>query len=318
MLRTLVSLALLAAPLAAQNALDQFTGGLNQGGWTWGGPTIIPASGGNPGAFLRLMDADTFAPQLRTSGTGGPFAGNWRALGVHSVGVDLITISSQFSEQRECTLELSDGVHTIYYLGTDFVPQPGQGWKSFEFQLDPSSTTMPPGWAVFDVGEPDHTWNAVITNVKQITFFYGNPTFFFIFDIWNAGADNLRISSHPIWTDLGNGLAGSAGTPTLTGSGQLVDNSNLKLDLANAKPSAPAALILGLSERNASFKGGVLVPNVDLLVSLVTSTGGMLAISSHWPTGLPSGTSVWLQTWVQDAGGPKGFAASNALEATSP
>jgi len=133
-----------------------------------------------------------------------------------------------------------------------------------------------------------------------------------------VGADNLRISAQPVWTDLGQGLAGSAGTPVLKGSGQLVGNSNLKLDLSNAKPSAPAALIFGLSALNAPFKGGVLVPDIDLLVSLVTSTGGMNAISTHWPTGIPSGTSVWLQAWVQDAGGPKGFAASNALKATSP
>jgi hypothetical protein len=317
--RTLASLLALAAPLAAQNALDEFTGGVNQGGWTFGANSAIQASGGNPGAWVHTTNLDTFAPQLHTTGTGGPFTGDWRAMGVHSVGVDLITISTQFQFDRECTLELSNGTQTIYYLGSaNHVPQPGTGWKSFEFKLDPSSTTMPPGWAVFDVGDPDPTWNAVITNVKSINFFYGDPTFFFIFDVWNVGADNLRISAQPVWTDLGQGLAGSAGTPVLKGSGQLVGNSNLKLDLTNAAHSAPAALIVGLSALNAPFKGGVLVPDVDLLVSLVTSTGGMLALSSHWPTGIPSGTSVWLQTWIQDAGGPKGFAASNALRATSP
>jgi len=51
---------------------------------------------------------------------------------------------------------------------------------------------MPPGWFVFDVGDPDATWNAVITNVTQITFFYGDPTFLFFDDIWNTGADNVR------------------------------------------------------------------------------------------------------------------------------
>jgi hypothetical protein len=237
---------------------------------------------------------------------------------VHSVGVDLITISTQFNFQRECTLMLSNGHATIYYLGTDFVPQPGTGWKSFEFKLDPDSMTMPPGWFVNGPGNRDAAWQAVMTNVTSINFFYGDPTFFFIFDIWNIGADNLRISAQPVWTDLGQALAGSGGTPRLEGSGQLVGNSLLKLDLTNAAPSAPAAMFVGFSAVNAPFKGGVLVPNVDLFVNLVTSGAGTIAISSSWPAGVPSGTSVWLQTWVQDAGGPKGFAASNALKATTP
>ena len=317
MLRTLALLAVVAAPLAAQNALDQFTGGVNQGGWTFGANSAVQMSGGNPGACLRTTNLDTFAPQLRTTGASA-FTGNWRALGVHSVGVDLLTVSTQFNFERECTLMLSNGHATIYYLGTEFVPKPGTGWKSFEFTFDPNSMTMPPGWFVNGPGNPDTVWQAVITNVTSITFFYGDPTFFFIFDIWNIGADNLRISGQPVWTDLGQSLAGSGGAPLLEGSSQLVGGSLLKLDVTNAAPAAPAALFVGFNAINAPFKGGVLVPDVDLAVSLVTSNAGMIAISSQWPTGVPSGTSVWLQTWVQDASGPKGFTASNALKATSP
>ena len=317
--RTLAALLLLAAPLAAQNALDTFTGGVNQGGWTFGADSAIAPHGGNPDAWVHTTILDTFAPQFRTTGTGGPFTGNWRAMGVHSFGVDLITISTQFQFDRECTLELSNGTQTVYYLGSaNHVPQPGTGWKSFEFTFDPASTTMPPGWALFDVGDPDTAWNAVITNVKTINIFYGDPTFFFIFDVWNVGADNARISAQPVWTDLGQALAGASGAPALSGSGQLVPNSQLKLNLKNAAHSAPATLIIGLSQIDAPFKGGVLVPSVDLLASLVTSSTGAITLASTWPTGLPSGTALYLQMWVTDAGGPKGFAASNALKATSP
>ena len=311
--------AAMAAPAAAQDYIETFTGGVNLGGWTFGANSMVQASGGNPGSWVHTTNLDTFAPQLHTTGTGGPFAGDWRAMGIHSVGVDLITISTQFAFDRECTLMLSNGPQTVYFLGSaNHVPQAGTGWKSFEFVLDPSSTTMPPGWAVFDVGDPDATWNAVITNVKSVNFFYGDPTFFFIFDIWNVGADNIRIDQVPVWTDAGHALAGAGGAPVLKGSGQLVGGSLLKLQLSGAAASAPATLDIGLSEIDAPFKGGVLVPSADLLAPLVTSPAGTLVLSGTWPLGVPSGASLWLQAWVADAGGPKGFAASNGLKATTP
>src|SRR5262245_47462892 len=47
--------------------VETFDGGSNTGGWTYGGPGSIPASGGNPGAYLNSGSIDTFAPQLRTT-----------------------------------------------------------------------------------------------------------------------------------------------------------------------------------------------------------------------------------------------------------
>jgi hypothetical protein len=319
MFRAIAALLLAAAPLAAQNYVETFTGGVNLGGWTYGANSAVQAAGGNPGSWLHTTNLDTFAPQLQTTGSGGPFAGNWRTLGIHSVGVDLITVSTQFPADRECTLMLSNGAQTVYFLGSEHhVPQPGTGWKSFEFAVDSDSATMPAGWAVLSGGAPDPTWNAVITNVTKVTFFYGDPTFFFIFDLWNVGADNIRIGDEMVWTDLGNGLAGAGGTPELTGSGQLVGDSKLVLEVSGAVPSAPATLVIGLSAIDAPFKGGVLVPNPDALVGLVTSPTGAIELVAKWPLGIPSGTSMWLQTWVADAGGPKGFAATNGLRGTAP
>jgi hypothetical protein len=317
--RTLAALLLLAVAARSQDYVETFTGGVNLGGWTFGANSMVQATGGNPGNWVHTTNLDTFAPQLHTTGTGGPFAGDWRALDIHSVGVDLITVSTQFAFDRECTLMLSNGPQTVYFLGTaDHVPLAGTGWKSFEFTFDPASTTMPAGWFVLGAGAPDATWNAVITNVKSVNFFYGDPTFFFIFDIWNVGADNVRVSQTPVWTDVGHALAGAGGAPKLTGSGQLVGDSLLKLALSGAAASAPTTLVIGLSQIDAPFKGGVLVPQADLLASLVTSPAGALALSGSWPVGLPSGTQLWMQAWVADAGGPKGFAASNGLQATAP
>jgi len=310
--------AALAVPAAAQNYVETFTGGTNLGGWTFGANSAVQATGGNPTNWLHTTNLDTFAPQLRTTGSGGPFAGDWRAKGIHSVGVDLITVSTQFNFDRECTLMLSSGAQTVYWLGTEHVPQPGTGWKNFEFFVDVDSASMPAGWQVLSGGAPDATWNAVITNVTTVTFFYGDPTFFFIFDIWNVGADNIRISTAPVWVDLGFPLAGAAGVATLEGSGQLVPDSSLTLTLDNAAPSTATTLVIGLDEIDAPFKGGVLVPDLDSQVVVVTAPTGDWSLGSTWPAGIPSGTGLWMQVWWPDAGGPKGFAASNALEVTVP
>src|SRR5262249_50062334 len=151
-----------------------------------------------------------------------PFSGDYRAQKIVSLGTDLITNSTQFQNQRPLSLILSNGDCKIYFVGAKLVPQPGQGWRPFDFALDSQSMTMPSGWAILDGSctDNDAAWNAVITNVKQITFFYGDPTFLFFDDIWNIGADNVRIYSDP-FIDLGGGLAGAAGLPKLAGSGTL-------------------------------------------------------------------------------------------------
>ena len=40
--------------------------------------------------------------------------------------------------------------------------------------------------------------------------------------------------------------------------------------------------------------------------------------SFMWPAGLTSGATIHFQYWVQDPGGPQGFAASNAVVITVP
>jgi hypothetical protein len=119
------------------------------------------------------------------------------------------------------------------------------------------------------------------------------------------------------WTDLGNGLAGTAGqTPVLTGSGPLTAGSANVLLLTDALASSTTALVAGFSQLAAPFKGGVLVPDADLIfVGLPVSAGGAFALPFTWPTGVPAGVFLWFQHWVTDAGGPVGFAASNGLRA---
>ncbi len=122
------------------------------------------------------------------------------------------------------------------------------------------------------------------------------------------------------WTDLGNGLAGTGGqVPVLQGTGNLMAGSTTTISLSNALPTAPAYFILGLSLLNAPFKGGVLVPSVDILAGPVpVDPAGDIDISFAWPAGSPSGISAYWQTWVVDAGGPFGYAATNGLQSVTP
>lgn len=195
-LQPILAALLLSLPASGQGFVETFSSGSNAGGWTGGnGADQIESSGGNPGAYLHNDNLDTFAPQPHTTLQGSFFTGDWRARGITSFGIDLITLSTQFAFQRECTLLLSDGNGcSVYFLGTDFVPQPGTGWKSFEFSVDAASPTIPAGW--FHLGscsDANAAWNAVVQDVQSVTIFYGDPTFFFIFDIWDFGLDNARI-----------------------------------------------------------------------------------------------------------------------------
>jgi hydroxyacylglutathione hydrolase len=120
------------------------------------------------------------------------------------------------------------------------------------------------------------------------------------------------------WSDLGQSLAGTTGAPLLAGSGSLAGGTLATLSLSNAQPVAPAVLVAGLSALGAPFKGGVMVPALDVLVNGTTSGAGAIALSATWPPALPGGTGIWFQWWIVDGAGPAGLAASNALLATTP
>ncbi len=203
-----VVLLLLAAalPAAATEFVETFEGGSNTGGWSFHGPNEqIRATGGNPGAHLHTTDLDTFAPHPGTT-LPSIFSGDLRAAGVSEIGVDLITLHVDFSaEGRPLTLMFisengtpfdPDDDWAAYTMGSN-IPLPGEGWKSYDFDVPSNATSLPPGWRTIPFGpnspnDPD--WNDVITDVASCGFFYGDPEMFFIFQMWELGLDNPRIS----------------------------------------------------------------------------------------------------------------------------
>jgi hypothetical protein len=122
------------------------------------------------------------------------------------------------------------------------------------------------------------------------------------------------------WSDLGFGLAGAGGVPTLFATGSLVPGSPGTLDLTGAAPSATAFLFLSFTSTPTPFKGGTLAPvPVALTIPMVPNVTGAIPLSwASWPDGLPPGTTLYLQYAVADAGAPAGTALSNALKGVTP
>ena len=119
------------------------------------------------------------------------------------------------------------------------------------------------------------------------------------------------------WTSVGAGIPGSTGTPLLVGSGPQACNAQVTLALANAMPSSIAFLPVGISFLGLPCKGGVLVPDLDIIIIVVTSPAGDLTLNANWPVGFPPGFSIWYQYWLQDPGAIKGWQSSNGLRSTT-
>ncbi|MBX3354439.1 MAG: hypothetical protein KF724_01930 [Phycisphaeraceae bacterium] len=237
-----------------------FDGGApsNVGVWNYGLPPTYPNSGGNPGWYLHTAGLDTFAPQLRTNGA-SVFTGNYRADRMKRLGVDLNTFAVDFSAAgRPLALILMSNNNTPANLNDDWgafvlgpnIPVPGEGWKSYDFTVPywVTGAAMPAGWTgiQFGPGAPVPNWDALITKVDRVIFFYGNPEFFFIFQMWTVGADNIRFERRIADLDSngqvdGTDLAlllgqwGASGSADLNGDGT-VDGADLALLLGDWGP----------------------------------------------------------------------------------
>ncbi|GJM21149.1 MAG: hypothetical protein DHS20C15_10640 [Planctomycetota bacterium] len=134
-----------------------------------------------------------------------------------------------------------------------------------------------------------------------------------------SGVATTAPGAAPTWVDEGCALAGTLGEPVLAGAGSLAAGSNNSITLSNAAPFASAGLFFGLSSVPFPFKGGMLkpVPWIKLLFTNTSGAGGV-ALPFVMPTGVPTGTSLWTQWVIQDAGGVSGFALSNAVRGDTP
>ena len=188
--------------------VEGFTKGSNEGSWSWdSGFQSMPSKGGNTKNYLRTHNADTYAPQVATAmGIDSRFTGNYRSKFVLSVGADFITERVDFSAaERPISILLTSDPGTpddpfddctVYTVGANFAPEPGDGWRHYELGIAFYSTVLPEGWFVVEgcsEATPDAAWNRVIEDVDQLKFFYGDPATFFIFQNFTVGVDNISI-----------------------------------------------------------------------------------------------------------------------------
>jgi hypothetical protein len=120
------------------------------------------------------------------------------------------------------------------------------------------------------------------------------------------------------WVDLGGGIAGVQGVPSLQGVGHLSPGTSGELDITQAAPFAPALLFFSLVQVGVPFKGGTLeaYPPIAQFLFAIGPTGLSLPWT-NWPGGLPAGLDMYFQVAVQDAAAAKGVALSNLLRGTT-
>lgn len=109
-----------------------------------------------------------------------------------------------------------------------------------------------------------------------------------------------NLTPTPGFTNRGGGVAGGNGIPVLSGAGALRGGSDVQILLSNGPFAAADVLVLGASVGALPFKGCVLVPAPDVLVSTSTDAAGVFTLEAHWPFVLGPGTATWWQAWVAD------------------
>lgn len=126
-----------------------------------------------------------------------------------------------------------------------------------------------------------------------------------------------QLAIHGAWFDLGNGKAGTTGTPLFVGSGSLVPGDVMKLNLSGAAPSSSAILVIGVSTINAPFFGGTMVPALNVILPIATNPLGGFELAAVWPNNIPANTSLYMQTWIINSTSTGINGGSNALRAVA-
>ena len=224
----LLALSLPAFPGNGNTTIEDFEDEVLTGGWTFNVTARerrVP-TGGNPGAWLQNQFIVSFAPILASSGA-SEFTGDFRAKNVTRISVDARTDMAELSAAgRPFSLLLRDDKGTPFdpadddyaYFTGPLVPQVGEGWQHYDFDVPSASTVpVPPGWSGGHGGDlenfrPGVDWNDVITNVTHVELWWQSPAFFAIIQHWSVGVDNVAIES-------GGALAtprnGTGANPTL-------------------------------------------------------------------------------------------------------
>ena len=128
------------------------------------------------------------------------------------------------------------------------------------------------------------------------------------------------------FTDVGGGLGlGSIDAPILTGAGEMTPGSEFRLTTAVFENISPAIglVVFGSTQVDTPFAGGLLVPDPQVVLDggLFTFMNGygLQALELNWPTGVASGTELFIQTWMLSPNlANESLLASNGLRVLVP
>lgn len=135
-------------------------------------------------------------------------------------------------------------------------------------------------------------------------------------DVMRATVESgcLSLFEGVLTADLGEALLGSNGHPELTVGYDSGSDSLLFVLEAAPFSQAGAWISSTVTVYQPWLGGGILVPDLTLLIPFTTNTLGTaaIAIPVHMP--FPGGVTAFTQAWIRDPSGPNRFAASNAVE----
>ncbi len=183
---------------------EDFEGTLADTDWRSGPGDEIAPDGGNPGAFLHNPAAVTPIPVIANA-VPSVFTGPYGQQGVSDLGIDVNVFAvSGEADNRPVSLGLQGGVYTggtwvsceLIFPGTE-MPQPGAGWKSYNFAVPAWKHHMPSKAVVYGpcANLPrDEVWNQVKGWVYAARFYVGDPGVSYESQIWDIGFDNARIT----------------------------------------------------------------------------------------------------------------------------
>jgi hypothetical protein len=125
----------------------------------------------------------------------------------------------------------------------------------------------------------------------------------------------LKRFDIPHQLNLGRSLAGTAGiAPQLEATGIWAPAGAVTVTYQSSTGNSTVVYVLAShTALNVPFGGGILVPEPTVLFVLFTPPTGNLTLNTTLPAWLGMGEEFYLQFWQPDPGGPKGYAASNAV-----
>lgn len=202
-------------------------------------------TGGNPGSALSFTGlTGQIGPWYISSENNPDFSGNMRGIGVDGIAIDMNFTSNGSSPFGAVfvamiaddmgTAEVSDDIfcwkYDFAYAFNGFGPGqlPAGAWNSLTWDLDTSSTTLPAGWTLNNigntfVGDVDAAWNALVQDVDYVAFSNGAPWGGFPLGDVDLLVDNIALTTGDIGTSFcfcdGNGTMALCGNAGATGAG---------------------------------------------------------------------------------------------------